>query len=389
MSNIITIKHGANKPSINNLSNFELGFCTGDGHLYINNNGTIVSTKSGTATVLTGESIPSSADLNTYTTPGSYRSSSGSISETLANTPFTTTGFKLEVFNTTTANQIMQEIKCNSASSRVYRRTGNFENGVWSFTAWYKVMQSATDTLSVIDGGTGANTLTSGQVLIGNGTSAVTTRKIINITTKGNLGWTSATNNGTHIPTLNTLAYWNGRYNESSSNLAYCKKGEFGDAAIKGVATSAISGSVDLITSGAVYTELTKKSDTSHKHAAGDITSGKLSIARGGTNGANAFEATNNLLALYLGNLTDTANDLAENSNLDDITAGVYRSGTKDVSATITNAPTTATGFRLIASYLTSLSSFIQIAIGYSTNVNIWVRIKTNAWGAWKKLTLA
>lgn len=260
MSNIITIKHGANKPSINNLSNFELGFCTGDGHLYINNNGTIVSTKSGTATVFPGEEIPSNADLNTYTIPGSYRSSSGSISETLANTPFTVTGFKLEVFNTTTANQIMQEIKCNSASSRVYRRTGNFKDDVWSFTTWYKVMQSATDTLSVVDGG---------------------------------------------------------------------------------------------------------------------------------TNGANAFEATNNLLALYLGNLTDTANDLAENSNLDDITAGVYRSGTKDVSATITNAPTTATGFRLIASYLTSLSSFIQIAIGYSTNVNIWVRIKTNAWGDWKKLTFA
>ena len=94
-------------------------------------------------------------------------------------------------------------------------------------------------------------------------------------------------------------------------------------------------------------------------------------------------------MALYLGNLTNTANDLAENSNLDDITAGVYRSGTKEISATITNAPTTASGFRLIASYLTTSSSFVQIAIGYSTNVNIWVRIKTDAWGAWKKLTLA
>lgn len=389
MSNIITIKHGANKPSVNNLSNFELGFCTGDGHLYINNNGTIVSTKSGTATVLTGESIPSSADLNTYTTPGSYRSSSKDISANLANVPFTATGFKLEVFNTTTANQIMQEIKCNSTSSRVYRRIANFENGVWSFKPWYKVMQSATDTLSVVDGGTGVDTLPSGQVLIGNDTSAVTTREIINITTKGSLGWTDKAANGVYIPTLNTLAYWNGRYNDSSSNLAYCVKGPFGEAAIKGVATSAISGSADLITSGAVYTELAKKSDTSHKHAAGDITSGKLSVARGGTNGANAFEATDNLLALYLGNLTNTANDLAENSNLDDITTGVYRSGTKEISATITNAPTTAAGFRLIASHLTTSSSFVQMAISYSSNVNIWIRVRTTSWGDWKKLTFA
>lgn len=385
MSNIITIKHGTKKPTTENLSNFELGFCTGDGRLYINNKGIVVSPKSDT--VFPGEVIPSDADLNDYVTPGSYRSSSKDISATLTNVPFTATGFKLEVFNTTTDKQIMQEIKCNSASSRVYRRTGNFADDVWSFTEWYKVMQSTTDALSVVSGGTGASALTSGQVLIGNGTGAVTTRAITNLTAANNLGWSSSA--GSNLINLNTLAYWNGRYNGSSSNLAYCSKGAFGDAAIKGVATSAISGSADLITSGAVYTELAKKSDTSHKHAAGDITSGKLSVARGGTNGANAFEATDNLLALYLGNLTSTANDLAEKSNLDNITAGVYRSGSKEISATITNAPTKEAGFRLIASYLTTSSSFVQMAISYSTSVNIWVRIKTTSWGAWKKLTLA
>lgn len=330
MSNIIAIKHGTKKPTTENLSNFELGFCTGDGRLYINNNGKIVSPKSDT--VFPGEVIPSGADLNTYTTPGTYRSQSAAISATLLNTPYTVTGFKLEVFNTNSSNVFMQEIKCNSASARTYRRTGDKSSGVVEYGDWYKVMQSATDTLSVIDGGTGATSFTSGQVLVGNGTGAITQ---------------------------------------------------------KAIDTTAKSGSANLITSGAVYTELTKKSDTSHKHAAGDITSGKLSVARGGTNGTNAFEATNNLLALYLGNLTNTANDLAENSNLDNITAGVYRSGTKEISATITNAPTTAAGFRLIASYLTTSSSFVQIAISYSTSVNIWVRIKTTSWGDWKKLTFA
>lgn len=260
MSNIITIKHGTEKPTTENLLNFELGFCTGDGHLYINNNGTIVSTKSGTATVFPGEVIPSGADLNTYTTPGSYRSPSKEISSSLLNAPYTATGFKMEVFNTNSSDVFIQEIKCNSASARTYRRTGDKSSGVVRYGDWYKVMQSTTDALSVVSGG---------------------------------------------------------------------------------------------------------------------------------TNGTNAFEATNNLLALYLGNLTDTANDLAENSNLDDITTGVYRSGTKDISATITNAPTTAMGFRLIASHLTTSSSFVQMAIGYSSNVNIWVRVKTTSWGAWKKITLA
>lgn len=401
MSNIITIKHGKDKPSTDNLSNFELGFCTGDGHLYINNNGAIVSTKSGTATVFPGEVIPSGADLNTYTTPGSYRSPSKEISSSLLNAPYTATGFKMEVFNTNSSNVFIQEIKCNSASARTYRRTGDKSSGVVEYGDWYKVMQSTTDALSVVSGGTGVSALTSGQVLIGNGTGAVTTRAID---------------------------------------------------------TSAASGSTALITSGAVYTGLAGKLNTSGGTLTGDLTAPKLlvkqdgyveplkifnaagqvrtfftisendqfairtckagfsadayrlptpgenttagwhdilttkktvTVAQGGTNGTSAFAATNNLLALYLGNLTSTANDLAEKSNLDNITAGVYRSGTKEISATITNAPTTAAGFRLIASYLTTSSSFVQIAISYSTSVNIWVRIKTTSWGAWKKLTLA
>lgn len=42
----------------------------------------------------------------------------------------------------------------------------------------------------------------------------------------GDLGW--GTNN-TYVADLGMLAYWNGRYNGSSSNLAYCNKGAFGD----------------------------------------------------------------------------------------------------------------------------------------------------------------
>lgn len=84
-------------------------------------------------------------------------------------------------------------------------------------------------TIGVAYGGTGATTLTSGQVLIGNGTSAVTTRAIKDYTSVSNLGWTSST--GGQILDVNALAYWNGRYNASASNLQYWKGGQFGTMA--------------------------------------------------------------------------------------------------------------------------------------------------------------
>jgi len=84
-------------------------------------------------------------------------------------------------------------------------------------------------TIGVAYGGTGATTLTSGQVLIGNGTSAVTTRAIKDYTSVSNLGWTSLT--GGQILDVNALAYWNGRYNASASNLEYWKGGQFGTMA--------------------------------------------------------------------------------------------------------------------------------------------------------------
>ena len=107
-------------------------------------------------------------------------------------------------------------------------------------------------TLGVGNGGTGATTFTSGALLIGNGTSAVGTRTIKNMTAKGNLGWTAATTD-IYIPTVNTLAYWDGRYNATLSNLTYCVKGAFGDASVKGVVTT-LDSSANLPTASAVKT---------------------------------------------------------------------------------------------------------------------------------------
>ena len=87
-------------------------------------------------------------------------------------------------------------------------------------------------TLPVAQGGTGATSFTTGQALIGADTGAITTRGIVDNTSVGALGWTSGNNK---LITVNTLAYWDGRYGTSNnnSNLEYCKLGKLGDMATK------------------------------------------------------------------------------------------------------------------------------------------------------------
>ena len=84
-------------------------------------------------------------------------------------------------------------------------------------------------TIPVSKGGTGLTTITAGKALIGNGTSAVATRTIKNMTAVGPIEDYS-----TSLMTTNTLAYWNGAYNTAgTSNLAYCVKGAFGTIVTK------------------------------------------------------------------------------------------------------------------------------------------------------------
>lgn len=49
----------------------------------------------------------------------------------------------------------------------------------------------------------------------------------------GASGWTNASIDGNIIPDMSFIAYWNGAYSGTSSNLAYCNKGAFGSFAIK------------------------------------------------------------------------------------------------------------------------------------------------------------
>lgn len=129
-------------------------------------------------------------------------------------------------------------------------------------------LTSCTGTLTVAKGGTGATTAANARTNLGLGDAAV--KGILNNTAAGALGFVSSTAQ-TLVPTIATIAFWNGAYSGTSSNLAYCKQGAFGAAATKGVDTTATSGSANLITSGAMYTALAGKANSAHSHTFGSM----------------------------------------------------------------------------------------------------------------------
>lgn len=59
-------------------------------------------------------------------------------------------------------------------------------------------------------------------------TTYVKTSNIHKLTEVNNIGWASSTANSAKVVGYDTLARWNGLYNSTSSNLAYCNQGAFG-----------------------------------------------------------------------------------------------------------------------------------------------------------------
>lgn len=67
----------------------------------------------------------------------------------------------------------------------------------------------------------------SGKPALGNAASKTT--RGLNATAAS--GWKDATTDGAYVPDMTFIAYWNGAYSNTASNLAYCSKGAFGTAA--------------------------------------------------------------------------------------------------------------------------------------------------------------
>lgn len=111
-------------------------------------------------------------------------------------------------------------------STTVYWRVGVRADNRFGF-AWGDVLTNANidnkgniSATSFIKVG-GDNT----QVLIANGTSKTLKMR----SSVGTCDWTSLDDADSKIPTMSMMAYWDGRYNLSASNLAYCRYGAFGD----------------------------------------------------------------------------------------------------------------------------------------------------------------
>lgn len=58
----------------------------------------------------------------------------------------------------------------------------------------------------------------------------------------GNTGWTNKTTDDKYVPTMSFMAYWNGAYSSTSSNLQYCDRGRFGTIVTKGSGDYAAAG---------------------------------------------------------------------------------------------------------------------------------------------------
>ena len=81
---------------------------------------------------LSGDVIPENADLNDYTTPGVYISTSSTVSKTLDHTPTTTSGFKLFVDGSYHSNYIRQF--AFTAGTYLLTHRVRKANGTW--TEW-------------------------------------------------------------------------------------------------------------------------------------------------------------------------------------------------------------------------------------------------------------
>lgn len=82
------------------------------------------------------EEIPSGADLNSYTTAGTYYSKNSTVSATLKNTPVTSAGFKM----VTQVNQGTSNIcQMMYSGSKIWTREGAYGSSSWVFKEWESV----------------------------------------------------------------------------------------------------------------------------------------------------------------------------------------------------------------------------------------------------------
>ena len=72
------------------------------------------------------------------------------------------------------------------------------------------------------------------------GTAAV--KNVRTLTAQGASGWEDAATDQQYVPDMSFIAYWNGAYSGTSSNLTYCNRGAFGTIVTKNTSDYAVAG---------------------------------------------------------------------------------------------------------------------------------------------------
>lgn len=202
-------------------------------------------------------------------------------------------------------------------------------------SAWAKAASKPSYGWSEITGKPGSftpssHTHTKSQITDFPTIGAAAAKAVRTLSTAGASGWKDQTTDDGYVPTMSFMAYWNGAYSGSSSNLAYCNKGAFGTAATKNTgdfAAASHSHSWDSVTGKPTtfapsshnhddryYTEsemdtkLSGKANSSHTHNyAGSSSAGGTAASVNGFTfgvqtsdpGANSSLTTNKFLFVY------------------------------------------------------------------------------------------
>ena len=90
-----------------------------------------------------------------------------------------------------------------------------------------------TDGLRSVTQPSGSNVFVTGISTSGTAVTYTKSYTKKSLSAVGTSGWINASIDGNIIPDMSFIAYWNGAYSGTSSNLAYCNKGTFGSFAIK------------------------------------------------------------------------------------------------------------------------------------------------------------
>ena len=136
------------------------------------------------------------------------------------NTALITKDNGLYMYNLTDGKSIWQvEMSTSNIIATLYKTPEESSPG--ESKASYKIVYKGNDSTAIGGLSTPVYVTANGEITAGTAIGAAGYKGVTNITSATNLGWTSNTNGATTVPTMNTIAYWNGAYSGTSSNLQY------------------------------------------------------------------------------------------------------------------------------------------------------------------------